>query len=113
METAAKSGDFGYIQAHNTQFIESARKLISQIENTLSAIEAENPKPQKEKPDPQVLLELVEACKVYDVNGADAAMDEIEKYQYTADDGLVNWLRENIDMMNFTQIVQKLTQLNG
>jgi len=112
LEMAAKSGDLSYIMANNAQFIESARKLISELESALSAIDAENPKPKKEKPDPEVLSELLNACKSYDMDVADAAIEEIEKYQYTADDGLASWLRENIDMMNFTQIVHKLSKLN-
>ena len=112
LEMAAKSGDFNYIEAHNAQFVEIAKKLISELENVISAIDAENPKPKKDKPDIKVLFELLKACKAYDMDGADEAMDEIEKYQYTADDGLAVWLRENIYMMNFAQIIQKLSTLN-
>ena len=113
LEMAAKSGDYNYIELHHSQFLETARGLISELEKTLTIIEAENPKPKKDKPDFEVLSNLLTACKVYDMDGADAAMEEIEEYQYTADDGLANWLRENIDMMNFAQIVQKLSQLNN
>jgi len=113
LEMAAKAGDFSYIKAHNSEFLESVRKLISELGNVLSDIDAENPKPKKEKPDSNVLAKLLTACKVYDMDGADAAMEEIEKYQYTDDYGLANWLRENIDMMNFAQIVQKLSNLNS
>ncbi|MCL2282589.1 MAG: ATP-binding protein, partial [Fibromonadales bacterium] len=113
LEMAAKSKDFSYIKAHNAQFIESTREFISELEGVLLAIDAENPKPKKEKPSAEILLELLNACKAYDINGVDLAMEEIEKYQYTADDGLANWLRENIDIMNFTQIVQKLTKLSN
>ncbi|MCL2261434.1 MAG: ATP-binding protein, partial [Fibromonadales bacterium] len=112
LEMAAKSGDLSYIKTYNAQFIDSARKLISGIESVVLSINAENPKPQKEKPDPEVLLKLLTACKDYDMKGADAAMEEIEMYKYTADDDLAIWLRENVDMINFTQIVQKLSKLN-
>jgi len=113
LEMAAKSGDFAFVQAHNAQFIEETRKLIGEIESVLSAIDAENPKPKKDKPDSEVLSQILKACKDYDMDGADAAMEEMENYQYTADDGLAAWLRENIDMMNFAQIVQKLSALKS
>ena len=41
----------------------------------------------------------------------DAVMEEITKYQYKSDDGLVEWLRENVDLVNFDEIVQKLSDL--
>jgi len=113
LEMAAKSGDLSYIEAHNAQFLESARKFISELKSMFLAIEAKNPKLEKDKPSAEVLYKLLAACKAYDVEEADAAMDEMEKYQYTADDGLASWLRENVDMMNFTQIVQKLSKLDG
>jgi len=37
---------------------------------------------------------------------------KIEKYQYTSDDGLANWLRESADRMNFGQVIEKLTGLD-
>ncbi|MCL2261010.1 MAG: transporter substrate-binding domain-containing protein [Fibromonadales bacterium] len=112
LEMAAKAGDFNYIKTYNPEFLETAGKLISDLESVLSAIDAENPKPKKDKPDFDVLADLLIACKAYDMDGADAAMEKIEQYQYTDDNGLANWLRENIDMMNFVHIVQKLSNLN-
>jgi hypothetical protein len=32
-------------------------------------------------------------------------------YQYESDDDLVKWLRENLDRMNYKQIVEKLANL--
>jgi len=38
-------------------------------------------------------------------------MTEIEKFQYESDDGLVEWLRENIDIVNFEEAAEKITGL--
>ncbi|MCL2805827.1 MAG: transporter substrate-binding domain-containing protein [Treponema sp.] len=111
LEEAAKSGDFGYIKKHNPAFLENTKKLVLDIDDLLNCIEAENPKPKKDKPDTELLLKLLTACKSYDMDGADEAMAEMEKYKYEADDGLADWLRDNVDIMNFTQIVQKLSDL--
>ena len=46
------------------------------------------------------------------MDGADAAMAQIEKYRYTSDNGLANWLREKIDVMDFAQIIERLSNLN-
>ena len=47
------------------------------------------------------------------MDGADAAMAEIEAYEYDSDDGLAVWLRQNIDQMNFSQIKERLSELEG
>ncbi|MCL2102073.1 MAG: response regulator, partial [Fibromonadales bacterium] len=109
LEKAAIIKDLGYINKHNPAFFEITRNFIYYIENMLSAIDAENPKPQKDKPDEKALSKLLAACKIYDIDEVDAAMAEIDRYQYVSDNGLANWLRENADIMNFTQIVEKLS----
>jgi hypothetical protein len=40
-------------------------------------------------------------------------MAEIESYEYTSDDGLAVWLRQNIDQMNFAQIINKIGGKDG
>ena len=110
LEEAAKAGDIDFIAQNNPEFIESTQKLISDIEDMLEKINAENPKPKKEKPDDDTLSRLLTACRNYDINGADKAMAEIDKYQYEGDDGLAEWLREQIDKMDFSRIIQKLTE---
>jgi len=112
LENAAKAGNIDYINKHNPAFLESAWKLINNIDETLSKIDAENPKPKKDKPDDALLRRLHSACRDYDIDKADKAISEIEKYKYDSDDGLALWLRENIDKLGFKQIVQKLDYLN-
>jgi len=109
LEFAAKDANLDYIIANNEAFHVKARKLISDIESMISTIDTENPKPKKDKPESALLSKLHAACRDFSVDAADAAMSEIEKYQYTADDGLVSFLRERIDMMDFEQIAEKLS----
>ena len=108
LEKAALAGDFNYIQEHHPAFLETAWELISELEEMLAYLDAENPKPKKDKPDREILLKLLAACEAYDIDEADAAMAEIEKYQYESDDGLADWLKENLDRMDFKQIVERL-----
>ena len=108
LDEAAKIGNLDFISSHNQDFYDSAMKLVNDINDLLLKLDAENPKPKKDKPDEKTLLMLYTACKNYDINKADRAMEEIEKYKYESDDGLADWLRENIDRMDFKQIVQKL-----
>ena len=112
LEKAAKAGDISYINEHNPAFVKSTWRLVKEIEETLSRIEAENPKPKKDKPDEKQLLRLLYACREYEMDKADKAMYEIEKYEYEADDGLALWLRENVDKIGFKQIAEKLEYLD-
>ena len=113
LEMAAKSEDLSYIDGHNVEFLEAVQKLVGDIEDMLSAINAEIKKPEKDKPSEEDLLKLLSACGIYDMSEADAVMAEIEKYQYYDDGGLAVWLRENVDLINFSQIVEKLSYLEN
>ena len=110
LEHAATRGDFGYISEHHPAFLKDAHELVEAIEGALRELDAKNPKPKKDKPDSDALSKLLNACKNYDLDAADAAIGEIGKYQYEADDGLADWLREHMDRMDFTEIVERLSK---
>jgi len=65
------------------------QKIINDIEHVISIVNAETPKPIKDKPDSESMEKLLAACKIYSMDGVNAAMTEIEMYQYISDDGLV------------------------
>jgi hypothetical protein len=112
LEHAARDGNLGFIGENNPLFLEDAGRLVHAIEEMLAAIAAENPKPKKDRPDDAQLSKLLAACKIYSMKKADEALAELDKYQYVADGGLVDWLRKNADVMNFTQIEERLSGLN-
>ena len=108
LENAVDTRDLNYIYEHNYEFIELVWQLITDIEAMLSGIENENPKPIKQRPDEELLTKLAEACSLYSMNGVDEAMAEINKFSYTADEGLVEWLRERVSLMKFGDIIERL-----
>ena len=112
LEEAAIEGNLDFIKKHNPGFLEELRAFVEQIETMLASIDDENPKPQKDKPDLDVLAELLAACKIFSMTGVNAAMEKIESYQYTSDDGLTQWLREKIKIMKFAEIAEKLNELD-
>ena len=109
LEHAASDGNLSLIQERNPAFLVNVEKLLDNLEDVLSAVEYENQKPKKEKPDNELLLKLLAACDAYSMENADATMTEIEEYQYTADDGLAVWLRENVNISNFQEILERLS----
>ena len=109
LENAARTGDFRYISEHNQVFLEATKKLIKDIDEVISSINAERLKPQKDKPDRDMLLALLDACQTYSMDGAEDAMAEIDSFEYESDDGLVDWLRINLRLTNFKQIAEYLS----
>jgi len=108
LEIAGKANDIDYIKANHSNFMEHARNLISGIENALSNLDSDSGKPLKEKPDSKILLKLADACNDFDMDGADEAIAELEKFKYESDNDLVIWLRKAIDRMQFEEIAEKL-----
>jgi len=111
LEKASSARDFDFIEKNNPAFIEQANKLVSDIDQFIARIAAENPKPKKDKPEAKMLARLLIACKDFDMDATDNAMEELEKYQYEADDGLTEWLRENVDRMDLKEIAKKLSEM--
>ena len=109
LESAAVSGDYDYIVANNTSFIDMVRQLISDINEMLEELDADNRKPDKDCPDTKTLEDLLQACINYEMRNVDTALEELEAYNYKSGNELVSWLRENVEQMNFDEIVERLS----
>ena len=111
LENAAMAGDFGFVSARHPAFLKAAWRLVADLSNMLHKIDAQKPKEEKEKPDKEMLTDLLVGCRKYDIDEIDSAMIRIENYKYKSDHGLTAWLRENVDHMNYKQIAEKLVML--
>jgi len=111
LEKAAKAGDYIFVSMHNAAFVETVEELRKDIQELLNSNNLNKPKPVKDMPDSQVLFDLITACKNYDMDGADAAMAQIDTYDYEYGSSLAAWLRKNVSQMNFEQIIEKLSSL--
>jgi len=111
LENAAKSNDFGFVEKHNKKFLDDTRKFLDDIDNMLTALETGDSKPLKDKPDTGLLSELLEACNTYNINAAEEIMEKIDMYRYESDDGLTEWLSDKLNLMSYTLIVEKLTEI--
>jgi CheY-like chemotaxis protein/anti-sigma regulatory factor (Ser/Thr protein kinase) len=109
LEIAAKKGDFEYIEKNNPVFIADTGKLITDIVEMLDGMAKENPRPVKPKPEKETLDKLYEACSRYNMDGVDAAINELESYEYEKGGELIDWLKENVEKMNFTEIKERLS----
>ena len=108
LETAAQNKDFRYVIENNPEFIEMTNKLIDDLEELFSDIKSDESKSVKDIPDPQLLSQLLTACRTFNINKAEEVVDELEKYEYESGNELIAWLRENVDVMNFSGITERL-----
>ena len=109
LEKKSKSGDLDYIRANHPNFFKTADDLILAIEDVLGKVASDMPK--KDKPDVEILSRIRAACKTYDIDVLDAAMTDLEAFEYESGDGLAAWLRENVDRMNYEEITVKLSSI--
>ena len=109
LENAASAGDYGYIEKDTATLVKAIRFLISDITKMLKEFDEDNLKATKDKPDIETLERLCRACVNYDMNSVDDALDELETFDYENDGDLVVWLRENVEQMNFEEIIEKLS----
>ena len=109
LEKAAKKGDIAFITENNPIFLKELKKMADDLEKMFEAIDTENAKPVRDKPDAIVLEKLRAACDAYYMDKVDELMAELDMYDYKSDDGLVAWLKEKADLMKFGEIVERLS----
>jgi len=111
LEKAARKGDYNYILAHGKNLAEATQRLILNIKAIVDEVDSDNQKPKKDKPDEETLTNLLQACRDYKMDSVDAALDELEAFEYKkhGDNELIIWLRENAEQMNFDEIIKKLS----
>ena len=112
LEHAGKAGNLNFITENNPVFLETVLKLISCIEDALEVTTNDrDSKPKKDKPDAKLLAKLMNACKNYNTGDIDEIMQEIESFAYESDDGLAQWLHDNVAQMNYSEIAEKLEKM--
>jgi CheY-like chemotaxis protein len=111
LEQASERGDYAYVRFNNPVFLEAVKTFLDSLDAMFIDIDAENPKPTKSEPDREALAKLRDACKSFNMDDLDAAIEEIEQYHYTADDGFMDWLRETLGNMDLRQLAAKLTDM--
>jgi HPt (histidine-containing phosphotransfer) domain-containing protein len=111
LEDAAKGGDFPFVQKNNPEFIVVVEKLLDSLDEMLDKIDAQTEKPRKAKPDTEIFRTILEACEVYDMATAEAAITELESYEYESGGEIVPWLKINIEQFNIDEVKEKLSGL--
>jgi CheY-like chemotaxis protein len=109
LERAAKAGDLDFVRENHDAFMQAADQLIEDIGAEIHRIDGGNHKPLKTEPAKEILEDLAEACRGFDIDGVDRAMEELESCEYETGADLVAWLREKADGMGFKEIAGRLS----
>jgi len=109
LEQASRKRDERFIKLNNDSFIKDVEKLLERLREFLAVIaEQENEKPLSPQPDPDLLKVLAEASKRYKANIMDEALEKLEMYRYESGGELVQWLREQMDNLEYDAIQKRL-----
>ncbi len=104
LEAAAKAGDIKAVKAGHGPFAALAEAVVNELDAVLENINTAAGKPAAAEPEPELLMELCEACGAYNMDRVDAAMEKLEAFSYERGGELVAWLREKVDAMEFEEI---------
>jgi HPt (histidine-containing phosphotransfer) domain-containing protein len=112
LEYAAKSGRLDFCIAGNISFQKIAHKLIDDLRAALEKrMESKGAKEARDKPDPLLLLRLKKACASYEITEIDEIIEELEKYNFKEQNGLVKDLRAALDISDFPAAEKLLAEI--
>jgi CheY-like chemotaxis protein len=116
LETAARAGDYEKVAADNGALIEAAELLLFDLGELLKKTEADKgKKPKLAVPDPALLAQLLDATRRYKANLIEKLLGDLEANDYESGGELVIWLREQMDNLEYDEIINRLenTPLTG
>ena len=111
LENSAREGNIEYVLKHNQNLLETTEELLHRIEVHIAVKKTKSGKEKKEFPDKGLLRKLYGFLDEYDMDGVDSIMEEIVKFDYESGDDLIIWIRNNIEKMNFTEILDRLSEI--
>jgi CheY-like chemotaxis protein/HPt (histidine-containing phosphotransfer) domain-containing protein len=109
LEMAAKAGDYERVSSENVRFIGRVETFLADIKYVLGNVAEQGSTKQKAPAPDQILLEkLLEASKRFKSTVMEEVLAELEEYEYESGGDLVEWLREQIDNLEYDAIRERL-----
>jgi CheY-like chemotaxis protein/anti-sigma regulatory factor (Ser/Thr protein kinase) len=110
LEQAAKAGDYDWVSGENGAFIEAAEVLLAKLRDLVErhTLAREIEKKRAAAPDPALLEKLLDASKQFKPVVMEEILSEIEQWEYEAQGDLVQWLREQLDNLEYEAIRERL-----
>jgi hypothetical protein len=114
LEFAAKRGDLKMVLTKNDAFIRAVQTTISGLRSLCSSASDEGSQQDTKSrmsPDEALLEKLLGYCIRYDMKGMEEILSELERYTYENRGELVTWLREQLDNLEYGQILERLENI--
>ena len=111
LEDRSMAGDFAFVRENNEEFIQIIKKLLQDLAPLQEIFSTEKTKPQKEKPDTDVLAKILEAAENYNIRNLEEGIGLLDEYKYTADTDLVPWLKAKSMNSDFMAIYERLSKI--
>ena len=111
METAAKNGDFAAVSSENAAFLKQCHILVMEIDALMNQSKDSGIiKPVAERIEYSRLAALYNAATEFNVLQMEMLLDGMEIFDYTdhEDAQLLVWLREQVENLEYEEIVKKL-----
>jgi signal transduction histidine kinase/DNA-binding NarL/FixJ family response regulator len=109
LETAAKNNDLKLVLAKNDSFMSMTEKLIDDLALILKGWKEEKIGVMT-TPGKPALAAVMEASAKCDINAMEKAVSELERYTYENRAELVEWLRDQLDKLEYETICERLEQ---
>jgi CheY-like chemotaxis protein len=93
-------------KAQALEFAEIRERLTQELAGRSAG---QSGRPRRPSPDPAVLDHLLRACRAYDMDAVDEAMQDLETFHYHEGGDLVAWLREKISLLDFEEVMKRLS----
>jgi signal transduction histidine kinase/AmiR/NasT family two-component response regulator len=109
LEHAAKAGDYGTVNEENSAFIGRVEALLADLKQLLEGAAEQGPKKQRAAaPDKALFEKLLDACKRFKPIIMEEIISELEGYEYESGGELVEWLRKQMDNLEYEAIQERL-----
>jgi len=111
LEEISRSGDLAGVLALNGKLIADTETIIARVKAWLEQYDANSEqKPLLKSPDRELLKELRQCCRNYDIKGVDKILSVLESSDYEEDGDIVVWVREKIEASEFIEAAERLEQ---
>jgi HPt (histidine-containing phosphotransfer) domain-containing protein len=111
LEFAAKAGDFAKVSSGNgplTAEIAALAEKFRAVQAIAEGADGGDGRAKKAAPEKAVLLKMLEASRGCDADGLQAALRELEAYDYEAGGDLVRWLGGQVTAFGYDEIRTRL-----
>jgi signal transduction histidine kinase/DNA-binding response OmpR family regulator len=105
LETAARDGDFSFVEENNDELIASAAALAANVEKALGNMRYDEPGGDvAPEPDEETLGKMLEAVRGYDIHAMETVLSELERHGYERGEDLIKNMRGHLENLEYDEI---------